>query len=462
MKLQTKSRTSLLCHSLPWVLAGLLLTALSSVPAAASCQCACQVAIDPDRSGDPSIPDALITYPRQDLPAWERCWFRSLKEAKCQRACADLARADQDRFGNDAWLCDRVGKDFDGEVTAYAALDGRGFQPAASRPLSCTTCCECPDGTYDRERKSCVTGVDCETPGLPDGDKGGGYFAREESLFRDLPGAECVTRPSATLWTGWFDRDNPSGDGDFEGLADLKRANPGQICDEPIDIECQTLGGVDWRMTGNDYTCLPEVGGICLNDDQPRKVNCQDYRVRFRCCDVEPEPLSAEGTGELEYGCGRLGGVRATARLRISGGRPPYTCDTQSPHGQIHVVGGECTIEGLPPGTHLFTVTDDDSPPKTETVSVQIPDVIQLEEIAVRAPSCCTCTDGSATFGISGTNAPFNYRWDQDGPTGAGAAAGTHTTHGLAPGERTLTVFDEAGCFRRLEVTIPEPAGCGT
>ncbi len=52
--------------------------------------------------------------------------------------------------------------------------------------------CKCPEGHwYDNNRQSCVTTACESVPGLPDGDKGGGYFAWSGHLFIDTPGADC-------------------------------------------------------------------------------------------------------------------------------------------------------------------------------------------------------------------------------------------------------------------------------
>lgn len=79
----------------------------------------------------------------------------------------------------------------------------------------------------------------------------------------------------------WLDRDNPSGVGDFETLADFVVA--GMACSFPVGIDCQTLDGIDWRDTGEKVTCADHLGLTCVNAEQPRGVVCSDYRVRFRC-----------------------------------------------------------------------------------------------------------------------------------------------------------------------------------
>ncbi|XP_028253573.1 cartilage intermediate layer protein 2-like [Parambassis ranga] len=84
-------------------------------------------------------------------------------------------------------------------------------------------------------------------------------------------------------WTQWFDRDDPSGTGDWEILDQLRIENPGKICPSPTDIEATTLSGVSAAATGDViYKSNTTIGFVCRNQDQGRKL-CNDYRVRFRC-----------------------------------------------------------------------------------------------------------------------------------------------------------------------------------
>ncbi|XP_062308044.1 mucin-5AC-like [Osmerus eperlanus] len=85
-------------------------------------------------------------------------------------------------------------------------------------------------------------------------------------------------------WTEWFDRDNPSGFGDFETLAELRSENPGKICTLPGQIEVTTTSGGS-LPTGNIIAIMDTITGfVCKNADQlPYKPRCFDYRVRFSC-----------------------------------------------------------------------------------------------------------------------------------------------------------------------------------
>jgi hypothetical protein len=62
--------------------------------------------------------------------------------------------------------------------------------------------CDCgPNHWWDDNRKSCVTGA-CDVPNMPDGDKGGGYFAWHGSLFINTPCIVHCTNLDKTVTTG--------------------------------------------------------------------------------------------------------------------------------------------------------------------------------------------------------------------------------------------------------------------
>ncbi|XP_078670996.1 uncharacterized protein LOC144911081 [Branchiostoma floridae x Branchiostoma belcheri] len=111
-------------------------------------------------------------------------------------------------------------------------------------------------------------------------------------------------------WTRWFDRDNPSGTGDWETLTDLRNENPGQICDNPSGIEARVVGtGTPAAVTGDTFTHFNVFSGFVC---QP--TTCHDYEVRFWCPQQSfPVPCDCPGwtawfdvddptvTGDWEY-----------------------------------------------------------------------------------------------------------------------------------------------------------------
>ncbi|XP_042569724.1 uncharacterized protein si:dkey-205h13.2 [Cyprinus carpio] len=103
--------------------------------------------------------------------------------------------------------------------------------------------------------------------------------------------ATCVILATSTLIslstqnciTKWFDHDDPSGNGDYELLADLLSTNPGEICPSPIAIEAQTISGQPASQAGNIFQVYNPISGFaCVNANQAGRL-CADYKVRFTC-----------------------------------------------------------------------------------------------------------------------------------------------------------------------------------
>jgi hypothetical protein len=84
----------------------------------------------------------------------------------------------------------------------------------------------------------------------------------------------------AQAWTPWLDRDDPSGKGDYETVADFTKA--GKVCDKPIQIQCRFVGETNpWPATPpTGYTCNTQLGGYCVNEPG---LECKDIEVRFLC-----------------------------------------------------------------------------------------------------------------------------------------------------------------------------------
>ena len=83
-------------------------------------------------------------------------------------------------------------------------------------------------------------------------------------------------------WTRWFDRDNPSGSGDWE----LRSLQPFS-CGKVTAVECQTTSGANAYSTGEVITCNSSSGFLCLNSNQPDGSCDYDYRVRFYCINYD-------------------------------------------------------------------------------------------------------------------------------------------------------------------------------
>ena len=53
---------------------------------------------------------------------------------------------------------------------------------------------------------------------------------------------------------------------------------------EPVDVQCGTVSGQDWKDTGQVGVCCPKTGFYCANVwNQIHGQQCLNYRVRFKC-----------------------------------------------------------------------------------------------------------------------------------------------------------------------------------
>lgn len=167
------------------------------------------------------------------------------------------------------WL---VGVDCgDGEV--------KGAGPCGDDPAKCASTAAKKMCGASAEAGSTVAGRDRPVPELRYEE---GVAAHRIAALVDgalqMPGS--AESPASGSWTGWLDRDTPSGSGDYETLADFVKA--GQACPVPVEVQCRTRDGRDWQAADQSYTCSPEIGGVCRNSDQSGG-RCLDYEVRFRC-----------------------------------------------------------------------------------------------------------------------------------------------------------------------------------
>ncbi|KAL7882020.1 hypothetical protein AOLI_G00088690 [Acnodon oligacanthus] len=84
-------------------------------------------------------------------------------------------------------------------------------------------------------------------------------------------------------YTQWFDRDDPSGTGDYETLADLIKNYQGKICPKPMSIQAATLTGVPAESIGQVFASYDVLTGFICKNPQLNGECCLDYKVRFKC-----------------------------------------------------------------------------------------------------------------------------------------------------------------------------------
>jgi hypothetical protein len=125
--------------------------------------------------------------------------FSSGKQQKCSAACSSHCAAD---VANASKICSIIGGEFDNSAKRIGCFSQVGYYDGPNNRWDydgratfngCKKTCTCPENTwYDGNRVSCVTGAGCPTlTGFGNGDVGGGFYAWENQLYTNVPGAAC-------------------------------------------------------------------------------------------------------------------------------------------------------------------------------------------------------------------------------------------------------------------------------
>lgn len=221
---------------------------------------------------------------------------QSGKNDNSREQCLAVCKADADSAKQ---ICNRLGTTYVNKVE-FGCFYKSGSNPtelllkAPSNFYGCTEVCECLEGGwYEEFRHHCVEPTGIAVANMPNGDKGGGYYAKDEYLFKSTGKAACRTLPSgepdvrragtefAGRWTPWMNTDQPGGNGDWEALNAYIKS--GKACIRPIEVQCRTEAGVSWLDAGQVYSCNRNTGGTCVNNAQTKGEICLDYEVRFLC-----------------------------------------------------------------------------------------------------------------------------------------------------------------------------------
>nr|XP_039253210.1 cartilage intermediate layer protein 1-like [Styela clava] len=89
-------------------------------------------------------------------------------------------------------------------------------------------------------------------------------------------------------WTEWFNRDHPSGSGDYEDLQQIIIESKGgtlyYICSNPTVVHARALNPErPWQYANENVHISTQIGIYCKNREQTDGY-CEDYKVRF-CCE---------------------------------------------------------------------------------------------------------------------------------------------------------------------------------
>jgi gliding motility-associated-like protein len=159
---------------------------------------------------------------------------------------------------------------------------------------------------------------------------------------------------------------------------------------------------------------------------------------------TQPTPILPV-TSSTNSTCGFANGI---AGVSVSGGFGPYTY-SWSPSG-----GTGSTASGLLSAAYDVYVTDTHGCVASQYVNINDSGGPIILISSTTNVNCNGGSDGSATAGVNGGQAPFSYTWTPSGGNGTIAANGPITATGLSAGLYYITVSDINGC-QSLATTNP-------
>lgn len=141
----------------------------------------------------------------------------------------------------------------------------------------------------------------------------------------------------------------------------------------------------------------------------------------------------------VDPGCG---GSTGTITATPAGGTAPYTYLWSTTPAQTAV-----TATGLPAGNYSVTVTDANNCVSDSTISLGTTPSLNLTTTSTPV-ACNGGTNGTATVTASSGTTPYTYQWSTT------PVQNSATATGLAAGNYTVTVNDNAGCQNTITVAV--------
>lgn len=197
------------------------------------------------------------------------------------------------------------------------------------------------------------------------------------------------------------------------------------------------------------YTLLPTL--ISNGTGDFVGLGSGTYRVRVtdsNGCNVETGDLVISGVNiditSSDVTCNGLSDGLIT--ITITGGFPPFTVlctklSDMTPVPVNNLGGGVFTVENIPAGSYLISITDNLSTVfPNRQVDIVEPAVLNATFVSLQNPLCNGQANGSVTFNITGGTPVYTITWD------GGSSVGTVAT-GVAAGSYTnFTIIDSHGC----------------
>ena len=144
-----------------------------------------------------------------------------------------------------------------------------------------------------------------------------------------------------------------------------------------------------------------------------------------------------------------FGASTGSATVLPTGGTPGYTYSWTGPNGYTSTSSSN---GGLPSGSYIVQVTDQNGCSQTDSTTIGEPTPITIDAITT-PPLCNSGSDGSITISVSGGMPGYTFSWS--GPNGFSSSSQDITN--LPAGSYAVTVNDQNGCDTTATIQLTEP-----
>ncbi|CAO2583925.1 MUC5B [Lemmus lemmus] len=266
-------------------------------------------------------------------------------------------------------------------------------------------------------------------------------------LSTGLSPALTTTRTTSTgckfqcTWTDWLDSDKPQPGqfgGDIETYYNIRNKTGIQVCNKPVDIECEAIlfPNMSFQQLGQEVVCNVDFGLICRNSKQANNQTCFNYHIRVLCCEEAMSCLSTTGSLSTTFS-------QVTESPHTPG--PLSSTSTPAPGfpSTVSMSTNKRPLEEPTPSTLLTTLRRTSFPKTDRVVSIGTAETTESLSVSSLSPSSASLTTFLQTSKEQHSGKPNTTSWTAS--SSASSTAKLTTSTGTSTGfPRSITTLQSS------------------